>query len=85
MCKEISRFIVLNRRRNLLFVEGAIIPKGSEIGIVSYVLHRNAEIYPEPEKFDPERFAEGVYRPPYSYIPFSAGPRNCIGVWFAII
>lgn len=63
------------------------LPAGSNIFICPYATHRLAHIYPEPEKFKPERFAtENVEkRHPYAFIPFSAGPRYCIGNRFAIM
>lgn len=58
-----------------------IIPQGAIVHIHIYDIHRNAKIYPNPEKFDPSRFLpeNSKHRHPYAYIPFSAGPRNCIG------
>ena len=55
--------------------------KGSEVLVHIYGLHRKEDLYPEPEKFKPERFLNGESRHPYAYVPFSAGPRNCIGMY----
>lgn len=69
------------------FTDEYTIPAGTTAMIVTYMLHRNPEVYPKPEQFIPERFLpENSYgRHPYAYIPFSAGPRNCIGQKFAIL
>jgi enediyne biosynthesis protein E7 len=60
---------------------GHRVPAGAEIVISPYVLHRDPAHWRDPDRFDPERFAParreeiGAYR----YLPFSAGPRRCIG------
>ncbi|XP_063697452.1 probable cytochrome P450 4aa1 [Culicoides brevitarsis] len=63
------------------------LPAGSDVFIIPYATHRIPEIYPEPEKFDPERFnvENSQNRSKFAFIPFSAGPRNCIGYQFAIM
>nr|XP_037279004.1 cytochrome P450 3A8-like isoform X2 [Rhipicephalus microplus] len=65
---------------------GIRVPKGCVVGVPVYAMHYDPEFFPNPEKFDPDRFSEeniGSIRP-YSYLPFGAGPRNCIGMRFAL-
>jgi enediyne biosynthesis protein E7 len=64
---------------------GAILPSGAWVFISPWSLHRNARWFPDPNRFDPERFSEEANRtpPPFSYIPFGAGGRRCLGESFA--
>lgn len=63
------------------------IPAGADIFISPYYLHRNTKYWQEPESYQPERFSLANKRSQhnFSYIPFSAGPRRCIGDFFAIV
>nr|QZM07457.1 cytochrome P450 monooxygenase CYP4SS2 [Lasioderma serricorne] len=65
--------------------EGKIIPKDTNIGIFIYGLHRDEKYFPDPLKFDPNRFLNVDKHHPYVFVPFSAGPRNCIGQKFAML
>ncbi|CAG2116726.1 unnamed protein product, partial [Medioppia subpectinata] len=63
---------------------GYHIPRGTTCYIPLICLHRDPHHFPDPDAFDPDRFGStpgGVAadRHPYAYVPFSAGPRNCIG------
>ncbi|XP_046632812.1 cytochrome P450 4c3-like [Daphnia pulicaria] len=68
-------------------IGGYILPKGVTIGMMVHGMHHNPKVYPDPEAFKPERFLpeNRVGRHPYAFIPFSAGPRNCIGQKFAML
>jgi len=72
---------------SLITFSGAVIPKGTEVDIVPYAIHRHPEFWNNPNEFIPERFlgSAASNRHPFSYIPFSAGPRNCIGKRFAML
>ncbi len=60
---------------------GAAVPAGAQVFISPYVLHRRANLFPDPDRFDPSRFDDAPRRErsPYSYIPFGGGPRICLG------
>ncbi|XP_066591403.1 probable cytochrome P450 4aa1 isoform X2 [Prorops nasuta] len=64
-----------------------IVPAGCGVFIVPYTTHRMSKHFSEPDSFKPERFnpENNEKRHPYSYLPFSAGPRNCIGHKFAML
>ncbi|XP_064457757.1 cytochrome P450 4V2-like [Ornithodoros turicata] len=68
-------------------VNGNVIPDGTVVVIFSYALHRDKDTFPKPEEFIPERFSpeNSLGRHPFAYVPFSAGPRNCIGQRFAMM
>jgi cytochrome P450 len=66
---------------------GFRLPRGWLAFVIPYVLHRLPAFWPNPEQFDPERFLpeRSADRPKFVYIPFGAGPRQCIGNQFALI
>lgn len=74
-------------KRYMLEDRGAIIEPNTRVFIPTWSFHRDPELFPEPEIFDPERFSE-ENKPkivPYSYMPFGEGPRICIGLRFAMM
>lgn len=64
---------------------GHAVPSGSYVFVSPYVLHRTPELWPEPDRFEPDRFAPGVAIDRFAYIPFGAGPNLCIGRDFALL
>ena len=66
---------------------GIKIPKGTAISIPIHAIHRDPDFYPDPETFNPERFLpenKGSLVQ-YTWLPFGSGPRNCIGMRFALL
>ncbi|KAH7982861.1 hypothetical protein HPB52_007704 [Rhipicephalus sanguineus] len=70
-----------------LTIEGRTLPKGVACFIIMYSLHRNPNEFEKPDEYIPERFMseENSHRHPFSFIPFSAGPKNCIGQKFVMM
>ena len=68
-------------------LNGIHIPAGTEILIPLYALHHDPDAWQDPEKFDPERFRGPAKdaRHAFQFLPFGAGPRNCIGMRFALM
>jgi len=66
---------------NEILENGKVIPKGTNVSILAAQVHTDPENYHLPHQFIPERFLpqNSMGRAQYSFIPFSAGPRSCIG------
>ncbi|CAG2165507.1 unnamed protein product, partial [Oppiella nova] len=66
---------------------GITIKAGQQVELLNFALHHSERYYPDPFKFDPDRFMpENRHRVnPYAYMPFGAGPRNCIGMRFGLL
>ncbi len=66
-------------------VGGYRIPRGSLVLVSQYVIQRDPRFWPDPERFDPERWTPEAKaaRPQFAYFPFGGGPRRCIGEGFA--
>jgi len=74
--------IVLRRLTEPMEIGGRVLPAGVSIVPSIHLVHRRADIYPQPNEFRPERFLE---QPPgtYTWIPFGGGVRRCLGASFA--
>ena len=67
-------------------LSGFDLPAGTDLLLSPYHLHRHPRYWKDPEGFHPERFdaAHEAERPRFAYMPFSAGPRHCIGETFSV-
>lgn len=68
-------------------IDGYRVPAGSIVVVAPYFVHHNSDVWPNPEGFDPGRFApsekESHHR--YAHFPFGGGPRMCVGADFAVL
>nr|XP_004672229.2 cytochrome P450 4A11-like [Jaculus jaculus] len=76
--------IVKELSKPVIFPDGRSLPKGIIVSLSFYALHHNPKVWPNPEVFDPFRFASGSDQHSHAFLPFSGGSRNCIGKQFAM-
>jgi cytochrome P450 len=87
-CKEVLRQrpvvpVVGRLLREPTHIGGFDLPAGTAVAASIYLAHRNPDVYPEPERFRPERFLN-VQPDPLHWLPFGGGIRRCIGAQFAL-
>ncbi|KAI8149551.1 cytochrome P450 [Fennellomyces sp. T-0311] len=73
-------------KKDCILPGGYRMKAGSRASVQVYHMHHNPKVYPDPEKFDPDRFTpeEEQKRSRFGWLPFSTGPRSCIGMAFAL-
>ena len=62
-----------------------MLPSGTQIHYSQYLIHHNEEFWENADKMDPERWSNGFNPEPFTYMPFLAGPRGCLGEHFAMM
>jgi len=88
VCKETLRLrpilaLVLRRLTEPMEIGGRLLPAGCSVVPAVYLVHRRPDVYPEPDRFRPERFLEQPAGT-YTWIPFGGGVRRCLGAAFAL-
>jgi cytochrome P450 len=68
-------------------IAGYHVPEGASVFIMPWIVHRDARWYPDPLRFDPDRWTPEFTKslPAFAYLPFGGGPRRCIGNSFAMM
>jgi cytochrome P450 len=75
---------VLREARRDTDIAGMPVARGTIVIVPQWVIHRDPRWFPDPETFNPERWAAPAQRPRGSYFPFGAGQRQCVGGGFAL-
>jgi cytochrome P450 len=74
---------------NDIEINGYRIPARTNVFLMQWITHRDARFFPDPERFDPERWRDDPVRrgriPRFAYFPFGGGPRVCVGAGFAMM
>jgi cytochrome P450 len=90
--KEVLRLypplvLLARRAREPVEIAGIHLPKNTLLFISPYTLHHQPELWPDPDRFDPDRYlpAQEAARPKGAWVPFGLGPRVCIGNHFALL
>lgn len=80
-------YIIMRQAQRPVALGPYTLQPGTSVAISPYVMHRQPTYFPEPEQFNPDRFASGQERrwPRHAYLPFGGGPRRCIGQHFALL
>lgn len=63
-----------------MVISGVYLPQDTEVTMQAYTIHRNQTIFPDPLVFRPERWLQETPEMRNAFIPFSYGPRNCVGM-----
>ncbi|XP_074953783.1 cytochrome P450 4A12A-like isoform X2 [Phalacrocorax aristotelis] len=79
---SVSRYL----SKSVTFSDGRSLPAGCQVGLNIFAIHRNQDVWEDPEVYDPLRFSpeNSAQRHSHAFLPFSAGSRNCIGQQFAM-